>query len=206
MARPRIPTANAWFRPWSAEPAGPSASQRRRRSGPASSRSVREQDRSSHGGATRLAAAIPEAQSSPFTSVTAAGPLTPPVEGNTASATPAASAIGSMPATRVVFLVAKAGNPRSSTVCGCCSWTTTRGAGARGDLIAVPAQGVDEEVGADSEPAKRHQGHPGDRQVSSPVHPHGREHTCGTRSPIPSSHAARQARAALKRRLRRPRR
>ena len=82
------------------------------------------------GGAIRLAAAIPEGQSSPLTSVTAAGPLTPPVEGKTASATPAASATGSLPATRVVFLVAKAGKPRSSTVWGCSSWTTTRGAGA----------------------------------------------------------------------------
>ena len=81
------------------------------------------------GCAARLAAAIPEAQSLSSTRLTATGPFTPPLEGKTASATPAASATGSGPATRVVFLVAKTGKPRSC-VAGACSWTTMLGAGA----------------------------------------------------------------------------
>ena len=52
------------------------------------------------------------------------------IDGSTASATAAASAIGSAPATRVVFLVAKVGKPRSSVSSGAAtSRTTTRGAG-----------------------------------------------------------------------------
>ena len=81
------------------------------------------------GCAARLAAAIPEAQSLSSTRLTATGPFTPPLEGKTASATPAASATGSGPATRVVFLVAKTGKPRSC-MAGACSGTTMLGAGA----------------------------------------------------------------------------
>ena len=67
----------------------------------------------------RLAAAIPDCQSLESTSETASGPGTPPVEGNAASATPAAVAVGSAPATRVVFLVANSGKPRSWAAFGC---------------------------------------------------------------------------------------
>src|SRR4051812_19452283 len=84
------------------------------------------------GGEVRLAAAIPDCQSPESTSETASGPATPPVDGKTASATPAALATGSAPATRVVFLVANSGNPRSCAAFGCgfFVWTTMRGAGA----------------------------------------------------------------------------
>src|SRR5690348_9522714 len=55
--------------------------------------------------------AIAACQSSVGASVTAVGWVPGAAEGYTASATPAASAIGSAPGTRVVFLVAIVGNP-----------------------------------------------------------------------------------------------
>ena len=64
------------------------------------------------GGAISTEAAIAASQSSVGASVTAAGWVPGAEDGYTASATPAASAIGSAPATRVVFLVASAGIPR----------------------------------------------------------------------------------------------
>ena len=56
----------------------------------------------------------------------------PPVAGDVASATPAASATGPAPETLVVFLVAKAGKPSSgaSRGAGASSSITIRGAGA----------------------------------------------------------------------------
>ena len=55
---------------------------------------------------------VPPAQSSSSTSVTACG-WRPSTAGYTAVATAAASWTGSFPATRVVFLVARTGNPRT---------------------------------------------------------------------------------------------
>ena len=63
------------------------------------------------GGAISTEAAIAACQSSVGAIVTAVGWVPATWEGKTASATPAASAIGSCPDTRVVFLVASAGNP-----------------------------------------------------------------------------------------------
>jgi hypothetical protein len=86
--------------------------------------------------------AIPAAQSSAWTRVTAFGPLPLPVAGNAASATPAAVAIGSALATRVVLLVANAGKPRSdgSSVCSSASGalTITCGAGPTGESASSP--------------------------------------------------------------------
>src|ERR1700761_9855807 len=56
--------------------------------------------------------AIAACQSSVGASVTAVGCVPPAADGYTAIATPAAAATGSAPGTRVVFLVAVAGNPR----------------------------------------------------------------------------------------------
>ena len=129
------------------------------------------------GCAARLAAAIPEAQSLSSTRLTAAGPGTPPADGNAARATPAASATGSRPATRVVFLVANAGKPRS--------WRGRRllladdDARRRCRLLLVVAQRVDQEVGADADAAEHHQDPHDHREASSPVGDHEREHTGG---------------------------
>src|SRR4051794_37657421 len=87
------------------------------------------------GCAVRLAAAIPDCQSLESTRETASGPGMPPVDGKAASATPAAFATGSAPATRVVFLVANSGKPRSWTALGCGAFfvcTTIFGAGGGG--------------------------------------------------------------------------
>ena len=58
------------------------------------------------------AAEIAARQSFESTSVTTAGRVSREREGYVARATPAASAIGSAPPTRVVFFVAKPGKPR----------------------------------------------------------------------------------------------
>jgi hypothetical protein len=98
------------------------------------------------GCAVRLAAAIPDCQSLESTSEIASGPGTPPVEGKAASATPAALATGSAPATRVVFLVANSGKPRSCAALGCpfFVWTTILGAGGGaacfGSLFRAPTR------------------------------------------------------------------
>src|SRR5947209_11587487 len=63
------------------------------------------------GAAASADAAIPPCQSPESTSATAGGRVCGLVEGNAAPATPAASAVGSLPATRVVFFVAVVGNP-----------------------------------------------------------------------------------------------
>ena len=63
------------------------------------------------GGAMRTDAAIAACQSSVGASATAVGWVPGTVEGNTASATPAALAIELLPETRVVFLVASTGKP-----------------------------------------------------------------------------------------------
>ena len=65
------------------------------------------------GSAISAAAAIPPCQSPSATRVTAAGESSGTVEGKVASAAPAAFAAALEPPTRVVFLVAKAGKPRS---------------------------------------------------------------------------------------------
>src|SRR3954454_13521785 len=61
---------------------------------------------------TSTDAATPMRQSRASTSATAPGRVFTDGPGNTARATPAASATGSAPPTRVVFFVAKAGKPR----------------------------------------------------------------------------------------------
>src|SRR5437764_4682309 len=63
------------------------------------------------GGDINTAEAIDACQLSSGASVTTCGWVPGPLEGYTASATPAASTVGSPPETRVVFLVASAGNP-----------------------------------------------------------------------------------------------
>src|SRR5947209_5016536 len=63
------------------------------------------------GAAASADAAIPPCQSPESTSATAGGRVCGLVAGKTALATPAASAVGSLPATRVVFFVAVVGNP-----------------------------------------------------------------------------------------------
>ena len=70
------------------------------------------------GGAISTDAAIAASQSPVGASVTAVGWVPGAAEGNTARATPAASATGSAPATRVVFLVARMGKPSFSLACG----------------------------------------------------------------------------------------
>src|SRR5215211_3758267 len=131
------PIRNTWA-PWlAADPPGPRASSASVvRPGMSSVPEIRIGALT--GGAVRLAAAIPSRHSSESTSDTASGPDTPPVEGNTASATPAASATGSAPATRVVFLVANSGNPRSCAAFGCgrLVWTTILGAGGGGGIFS----------------------------------------------------------------------
>ena len=67
--------------------------------------------------------AIAACQSSVGASVTAVGWVPAAAEGYTASATPAASAIGSAPATRVVFFVATVGNPSCWPALGVLDWT-----------------------------------------------------------------------------------
>ena len=66
----------------------------------------------------RTAPAMPACQSRASMSATAPGRFSGVVAGNTARATPAALAIGSAPPMRVVFLVAKAGKPRSWAASG----------------------------------------------------------------------------------------
>ena len=113
-----------------AEPSGPSCSSAVAVSSGISPPSV-SRTGAPTGAAVSDAAAIPPAQSPASTSETASGPATPPAEGKTASAAAAASAIGSAPETRVVFLVANAGNPSSSVRSGTgTSRITTSGAGA----------------------------------------------------------------------------
>src|SRR5919198_1888611 len=65
------------------------------------------------GALMNTAAATPARQSPESTRVTAGGRVVAEVPEYTAWATPAASAVGSAPPTRVVFLVAKPGNPSS---------------------------------------------------------------------------------------------
>ena len=84
------------------------------------------------GGAIRTEAAIEAAQSSLGAMVTAAGWVPGAADGYTASATPAASATGSAPATRVVFLVASTGKP---SFCA-----------ARGVFVPIPTGALDEVV------------------------------------------------------------
>ena len=80
------------------------------------------------GGAISTEAAIAASQSSVGAIVTAVGWVPAATEGNTASATPAASEIGSTPDTRVVFLVASTGKPMpaagdAGARAGSCSWS-----------------------------------------------------------------------------------
>ena len=70
------------------------------------------------GGAISTAEAIAACQSPVDASATAVGWVPGAADGNTARATPAASAAGSAPGTRVVFLVARAGKPSFCTACG----------------------------------------------------------------------------------------
>src|SRR5579884_281044 len=77
-------------------------------------------------------------QSSVGAIVTAAGWVPEPMEGNTASATPAASATGSAPATRVVFLVASAGKTISCAAWGELELTPTVTLGARTTTVLPP--------------------------------------------------------------------
>ena len=67
--------------------------------------------------------AIAACQSSVGASVTAVGWVPLAAEGYTAIATPAASATGSAPGTRVVFLVAVVGNPSCWAALGVLDWT-----------------------------------------------------------------------------------
>src|ERR1700761_9237520 len=69
------------------------------------------------GEAISTEAAIAACQSPVGASVTAVGWVPDTTDGNTARATPAASATGSAPGTRVVFLVAVKGKPSCCAVC-----------------------------------------------------------------------------------------
>ena len=111
------PSANTWRPPVRADPSGPSSRIALSVSSPSSPSSATSSGAPT-GSATSDAAAIPAGQSASSTTLTAAGPGTPPVEGKTASAAAAASAIGDGAAIRVVFLVAKAGKPSSSLSLG----------------------------------------------------------------------------------------
>ena len=110
------------------------------RSGPLESRTAART-----GVEARTAPAMPARQSRASISATAAGRFSGVVAGNTARATPAASAMASAPPMRVVFLVAKAGKPRSVVASG--SEPLVRQAGAiagiraRARAAAAPARG-----------------------------------------------------------------
>src|SRR4051812_42945989 len=99
------------------EPSGPSASSASAlaggRSGPFESRIGAR-----NGGAASTAAATAPRQSRASASTTAPGRLLFDEAGYTARDTAAASAIGSAPPTRVVFLVAKPGKPRPLAASG----------------------------------------------------------------------------------------
>ena len=77
------------------------------------------------GGAIRTEAAIAACQSEVGASATAPGWVPGAADGYTASATPAASATGSAPGTRVVFLVAVTGKPSCFTAFGDAEATPT---------------------------------------------------------------------------------
>src|SRR5207302_9619746 len=79
------------------------------------------------GGAIWTEAAIAASQSSVGAIDTACGCVPELEAGYTASATPAASATGSVPATRLVFLVATEGKPSFCPACGVLAWTPTAG-------------------------------------------------------------------------------
>ncbi len=79
------------------------------------------------GVAIRTEAASAASQSSVGAIATAGGWVPVPEDGYTASATPAASAVGSPPATRVVFLVATAGKPSFWPAWGVLAWTPITG-------------------------------------------------------------------------------
>ena len=81
------------------------------------------------------APAIPACQSLPSISATACGRVAREVAGNTARATPAASALASAPPMRVVFFVAVAGKPRSCVASASLLLTPT--AGARESVAAA---------------------------------------------------------------------
>ena len=103
-----LPIANAVAPPVALSPWGSSASSASTvGSGSPSALEIRTGART--GAAIRTEAAIAPAQSSSPTRVTAAGRWAAVVEGNTASATPAALVAGSEPPTLVVLPVAKAG-------------------------------------------------------------------------------------------------
>ena len=88
------------------------------------------------------APAIPACQSLPSISATACGRVAREVAGNTARATPAASALASAPPMRVVFFVAVAGKPRSCVASASLLLTPTAGArdsGAPPSLRPQPA-------------------------------------------------------------------
>ena len=84
---------------------------------------------------------MPARQSSWSTSTTARGRVSLEREGKTAWATAAASATGSAPATRVVFLVAKTGKPSVVGPAGFSSprWPSTGVACSVGEAVAVSA-------------------------------------------------------------------
>src|ERR1700733_3982083 len=85
------------------------------------------------GGAISTDAAIAACQSPVGASVTTFGWVPGTTDGNTARATPAASATGSLPGTRVVFLVASAGKPSF-----CAAWGAFDGT-----LIGTPTVTVE---------------------------------------------------------------
>ena len=79
------------------------------------------------GGPASTDAAMPETQSSWSTSTTAVGRSVSPVAGNSAFATPAASAAASPPPTLIVLRVALEGKPSFSVACSSSAVTATCG-------------------------------------------------------------------------------
>src|SRR4051794_16281658 len=108
--RATFPMRTTWAPPAGLEPDGARASSA---SDVASGRLVPWPSRTGAriGAAMRTDAASAARQSPPSTSVTALGRVPGESDGYTARAIAAASAIGSAPPTRVVFFVAKTGNP-----------------------------------------------------------------------------------------------
>src|SRR3954452_25110598 len=81
------------------------------------------------GAETSAAAATEPCQSSLSTSTTAGGRVSSEDDGKTALATPAASAVASLPLTRVVLRVAAPGNPSCSAACLSLDLAPVTGAG-----------------------------------------------------------------------------